>query len=278
MARSHRSDRRRGGLDHPRRPAGPGQPGDRGQLAGRRQARPHRPRGVRAAHRRAAVATTPGSGAPGREAVASHATALALWDLVDHPPGPVHVTVDPGRSARGTPGVVVSPLGGCVRGTGPGGRVRGHHGRALPRRMLGETWFPPPGTGTRRGHQCGSPAALPDSGVRVGAGEATTAGQSLGTVAPRRSPGRWLPERAGDLGLPPGASRSRHAAVRAAAAGHRRTFDVLSSMPHTTTSSWRWRWTAPPGTAPDSNARGTSAAMHFWRPSAGRPSGSASRG
>ncbi len=42
-----------------------------------------------------------------RRAVASHATALALWGLVEHPPGPVHVTVDLTRSARGTPGVVV---------------------------------------------------------------------------------------------------------------------------------------------------------------------------
>jgi very-short-patch-repair endonuclease len=43
----------------------------------------------------------------GREAVASHATALALWELLQHPPGPVHVTVDPSRSRRGSPGVVV---------------------------------------------------------------------------------------------------------------------------------------------------------------------------
>ncbi len=43
----------------------------------------------------------------GRPAVASHATALALWELIEHPPGPVHITVDPGRSGRGSPGVVV---------------------------------------------------------------------------------------------------------------------------------------------------------------------------
>ncbi|WP_198598012.1 DUF559 domain-containing protein [Blastococcus atacamensis] len=42
-----------------------------------------------------------------REAVASHATALALWELAPHPPGPVHVTVEPGRSGRGPAGVVV---------------------------------------------------------------------------------------------------------------------------------------------------------------------------
>jgi very-short-patch-repair endonuclease len=43
----------------------------------------------------------------GREAVASSVTALALWDLMPHPPGPVHITVDPLRSGRGSAGVVV---------------------------------------------------------------------------------------------------------------------------------------------------------------------------
>lgn len=43
----------------------------------------------------------------GRDAVASHVTALALWGLADHPPGPVHITVARGSSARGSPGVVV---------------------------------------------------------------------------------------------------------------------------------------------------------------------------
>jgi very-short-patch-repair endonuclease len=43
----------------------------------------------------------------GRDAVASHVTALALWELVQHPPGPVHVSVDPPMSARGPSGVVV---------------------------------------------------------------------------------------------------------------------------------------------------------------------------
>jgi very-short-patch-repair endonuclease len=39
--------------------------------------------------------------------VASHATALALWELIEHPPGPVHVTVELTRSARGSAGVVL---------------------------------------------------------------------------------------------------------------------------------------------------------------------------
>ena len=43
----------------------------------------------------------------GRDAVASHATALALWELAEHPPGPVHITVPRGSSARGTAGVSV---------------------------------------------------------------------------------------------------------------------------------------------------------------------------
>ena len=49
----------------------------------------------------------------GREAVASHATALALWELAEHPPGSVHVTVDLSRSARGTPGVVLHRSAGA---------------------------------------------------------------------------------------------------------------------------------------------------------------------
>jgi very-short-patch-repair endonuclease len=49
----------------------------------------------------------------GREAVASHATALALWGLIDHPAGPVHISVDPGRSGRGSPGVVVHRAAGA---------------------------------------------------------------------------------------------------------------------------------------------------------------------
>lgn len=43
----------------------------------------------------------------GREAVASHTTALALWELAQHPQGPVHVSVDSSMSARGGAGVVV---------------------------------------------------------------------------------------------------------------------------------------------------------------------------
>ena len=42
-----------------------------------------------------------------RDGVASHATALALWDLIPPPPEPVHVSVTAGRSGRGSPGVVV---------------------------------------------------------------------------------------------------------------------------------------------------------------------------
>jgi very-short-patch-repair endonuclease len=43
----------------------------------------------------------------GREAVASWVTALALWELAEHPPGAVHVSVEPSRSARGSRGVMV---------------------------------------------------------------------------------------------------------------------------------------------------------------------------
>lgn len=55
----------------------------------------------------------------GRQAVASHVTALALWGLAEHPPGPVHVTIEPGGSGRGSNGVVVHRAAGAY-----GERVR----------------------------------------------------------------------------------------------------------------------------------------------------------
>jgi very-short-patch-repair endonuclease len=50
----------------------------------------------------------------GVEGVASHVTALALWELVEHPAGPVHVTVDIARSGRGSAGVVVHRSAGIL--------------------------------------------------------------------------------------------------------------------------------------------------------------------
>jgi very-short-patch-repair endonuclease len=40
-----------------------------------------------------------------RRGVVSHSTALALWELVEPPGGPVHLTVDGARSTRGSDGV-----------------------------------------------------------------------------------------------------------------------------------------------------------------------------
>ncbi|RBY96268.1 hypothetical protein DQ237_10435 [Blastococcus sp. TF02-8] len=48
-----------------------------------------------------------------REAVASHATALALWELAHHPAGPVHLSVEPGSSGRGEAGVVLHRAAGA---------------------------------------------------------------------------------------------------------------------------------------------------------------------
>ena len=42
-----------------------------------------------------------------RDGVVSHRSALALWGLVPAPPGPVHLTVSAGRSARGSAGGVL---------------------------------------------------------------------------------------------------------------------------------------------------------------------------
>jgi very-short-patch-repair endonuclease len=48
-----------------------------------------------------------GAALAGGHGVASHITALALWGLIEHPPGPVHITVDLARSARGSKGISV---------------------------------------------------------------------------------------------------------------------------------------------------------------------------
>lgn len=48
----------------------------------------------------------------GRAAVASHTTALALWGLIEHPAGPVHITVDARGNGRGSAGVIVHRAAG----------------------------------------------------------------------------------------------------------------------------------------------------------------------
>ena len=78
----------------------------------------------------------------GRPAVASHVTALALWDLVEHPPGPVHVTVDLTASGRGSNGVVLH------RSPGIFDRRRLVDGLAATtvERSIVDTWGIPAGT------------------------------------------------------------------------------------------------------------------------------------
>jgi very-short-patch-repair endonuclease len=78
----------------------------------------------------------------GRPAVASHVTALALWELIDHPPGPVHVTVDLTASGRGSSGIVVH------RSPGTFDRRRLVDGLAAtsPERSIVDTWGHPTST------------------------------------------------------------------------------------------------------------------------------------
>lgn len=95
---------------------------------------------------RPGVLALPGTGADwrtrlaaalhGREAVASHVTALALWELAPHPPGPVHVTVGPQGSGRGPAGVLVH------RAAGAWGERRRVDGLAVssPERAVLEAW------------------------------------------------------------------------------------------------------------------------------------------
>ncbi len=50
----------------------------------------------------------------GRDAVASHGTALALWELLPPPAGPLHLTVGDSRSGRGWSGVVLHRNAGAL--------------------------------------------------------------------------------------------------------------------------------------------------------------------
>jgi very-short-patch-repair endonuclease len=87
----------------------------------------------------------------GRPAVASHVTALALWELIEHPPGPVHVTVDLTASARGSKGVVLHRSPGIFDERR---RVDGIAATTVERSIV-DTW--------------GRPAPLPRSAVRAAA-------------------------------------------------------------------------------------------------------------
>ena len=77
----------------------------------------------------------------GRTAVLSHATALALWELVEHPPGPVHITTDAERSGRGPAGVRVHRSSGAWDDRR---RVRGLPLTTVERAVV-DTWGSPAG-------------------------------------------------------------------------------------------------------------------------------------
>jgi very-short-patch-repair endonuclease len=77
-----------------------------------------------------------GAALAGGHGVASHVTALALWGLVEHPPGPVHITVDLARSARGSKGITIH------RSAGIDAERRRHDGFSVTsvERTVVDTW------------------------------------------------------------------------------------------------------------------------------------------
>jgi very-short-patch-repair endonuclease len=85
------------------------------------------------------------------DGVASHVTALALWGLVEHPPGPVHVTVDLTKSARGSRGVTVHRSAGI---DAERRRVAGFSATSVERALV-DAW--------------GQPAALRRADIRAAA-------------------------------------------------------------------------------------------------------------
>jgi very-short-patch-repair endonuclease len=92
----------------------------------------------------------------GRAAVASHATALALWELVAHPPGAVHITVEAGRSGRGTAGVIVHRAVGAYEDRR---RVDGLSVSSIERAVV-DTWARPASV------ECGAIRAAAITAVR----------------------------------------------------------------------------------------------------------------
>ncbi len=172
-------------------------------------------------------------------AVASHVTALALWELIEHPAGPVHVTVDLTKSARGSKGVTVHRSPRIDAETTTRRRLLGHLRRAVARRPWGQ------------------PAPLRRSDIRAARSPPSGGGRSrcasrrsswhddLGSpVAPtgraHRAAGHRLPERTGDLGLPERLARARDAAVRPATTHRRRRRGLPRWTPPTTRSSSPW--------------------------------------
>jgi very-short-patch-repair endonuclease len=85
-----------------------------------------------------------------RRGMASHGTALAWWEMLPPPPGPVHVTVEPHRSARGSSAVVLH------RSRGSWADRRRVDGLAVcsPERAVVDSW--------------GRPGVLSRSDVRAG--------------------------------------------------------------------------------------------------------------
>ena len=255
------------------RVARPGRPQDgraHGWPPGAGPAPPGRLRGAVGAHR---LATRSAAAREGRRGQSS--TALALWDLIEHPPGR-------SRDGRPTAGALADRREwSCTAPRDLSDERRRVDGLSVTsvERSLVDAWGRP---------------ALRRDGLRAAAITAARrrlcSARDLGTSWPAsaRLAGRaelrpssvcWPTAvraswRSGAVCRCCGAG---DAAVRPAAAGHVAASRSCST-PRTTTSSWRSRWTAPPGTAPDSSASATSAGTRCWRPSAGRPSGSASPG
>jgi hypothetical protein len=213
----------------------------------------------------------------GRGALASHGTALALWELAPSTDGPVHVSVEAWRSGRGSAGVVLHRQADLLDARR---RVHGLPVTSVERSVV-DTW--------------GSPDRLARSAVRAAAITAVRGRRcrpaDLAYELSRRPRLRGraelvelvqLLDRGCESELEiwgcrhvlqgPGMPQFTHqygSPSRAAAS---------CSMRRVTRYGWLWRWTARLTTARLGNGRPTSGGTRCWRPSAGRPSGSVTRG
>ena len=179
--RGDRGGGRRGGRRLGHGPGAPdaGQPTDDRHLGGGRPARAARGRVSSRCRRWPPVGEARVAAAlDGREAVASHVTALALWELLEHPPGPVHASVDPTRSAAGSRGVVAAPVSRSVRRAAPRRQPLRDVRRALDRRHVGAAGASAPRRRAGRGHHRRPTPALHAAGPGVRTRTPSAAGRA----------------------------------------------------------------------------------------------------
>ena len=211
----------------------------------------------------------------GRGGAASHGTALALWELVTPRPGPVHVTVEDHRGARGSPGLVLHRNSAAYADGSTGCRSRPSSGRSSTRGgVLGHRCGPTSGQPRSRpsGDDSARPRTWPSSwiaalGCRIG-----PSSPPWWVCWPTDAAVNWRSGGAIRSCAPPACRPSPNSGTSPWAAIH------SSWMPRTRTRCSLWRWTAPRSTGRGSSGSPTSVGTRSSRRSAGRRCATATAG